>query len=142
MGQAWYSFLLENLLGGEYAGAMMDQVLNHMENHLSCGMVFPEDPNVLGWARNKKNAENIFNKFNIKDRALQEDFNFPVGSMFWARVPALKHFWDLNLQWNHYDIEPIPYDGTIVHALERLFAISLANTTNDWAVTTVPGISR
>ncbi len=43
--------------------------------------------------------------------------------MFWARREVLKPFFDLKLQDFDYPPEPIDVDGTILHTLERLFAI-------------------
>jgi lipopolysaccharide biosynthesis protein len=37
-----------------------------------------------------------------------------------ARAAALKPLFDLRLGWDEYPDEPAPYDGTILHALERL----------------------
>jgi lipopolysaccharide biosynthesis protein len=47
--------------------------------------------------------------------------------MFWARVDALKPFFDLNLSWDDYPEEPLPCDGTMLHALERLIPAVVRN---------------
>ena len=47
-------------------------------------------------------------------------FDFPGGTMFWARPEALKLLFDLGLDGNDYPDEPVPLDGTILHAIERL----------------------
>ncbi|TIC78511.1 glycosyltransferase [Crenobacter intestini] len=139
VGAAWNRFLLENLLGGK-SGAMMDRILGVMSNTPSIGMVFPDDPNVVGWSANKPFATSLAGRLGIKD--LPEHFVFPVGTMFWARVDALKHFWALGLEWNDYPEEPLPYDGSMLHALERLFPLGLAESANQCALTNVTGMSR
>jgi lipopolysaccharide biosynthesis protein len=69
-------------------------------------------------------------------------FNFPIGTMFWMRSEALRPFVDLGLTWSDYPNEPAPNDGTVLHALERLFGV--VPQIQGWrtAVTHTPGISR
>ena len=68
--------------------------------------------------------------------------NFPVGSMFWMRSNVLKSFVDLNLDWVDYPAEPISDDGTILHALERLFGIIPILAGWKSAVTNIRGVTR
>ena len=139
MGATWYRFLLENLLGGDF-GAMMDSILGFMATNSKIGMVFPDDPNVVGWGANKSFALDLAGKLGIE--ALPDNILFPVGSMFWARVDALENFFKLNLQWDDYPEEPLPYDGSLLHAIERLFPMGLVNGVNQCAVTYVERVSR
>jgi glycosyltransferase involved in cell wall biosynthesis len=139
VGAVWYRFLLENLLGGE-SGAMMDRILGYMSRTPSIGMVFPDDPNVVGWDANKSFAASLAGRLGITE--LPEHFVFPVGNMFWARVDALKRFWLLDLDWNDYPDEPLPNDGSLLHALERLFPLGLEEGANQCALTNVSGMSR
>jgi glycosyltransferase involved in cell wall biosynthesis len=139
MGAAWYRFLLENLMGGQ-SGAMMDRILGFMINRPSIGMVFPDDPHVVGWSANKPFAAALTERLGITE--LPEHLVFPVGTMFWARVDALKRFWELGLDWDDYPEEPLPYDGSMLHALERLFPLALAGSANQCALTNVTGMSR
>lgn len=41
--------------------------------------------------------------------------------MFWIRSSVLGKFVELELVWRDYAAEPLPIDGTIVHAIERLW---------------------
>jgi lipopolysaccharide biosynthesis protein len=62
--------------------------------------------------------------------------------MFWARQGALRSLYALGLQWHDYPAEPVGYDGTMLHAIERLLPqVCLANGYR-YAVTHVPGHSR
>ena len=45
---------------------------------------------------------------------------FPVGNMFWARVDAILPFFT-NIQMSDFPIEKGQVDGTIAHAIERLW---------------------
>lgn len=139
VGKIWYRFLLENLLGGE-SGAMADSILARMESDASIGMVFPDDPNIVGWNDNRAIAETIAERIGLDK--LPEHFVFPVGTMFWARTAALVPLMSLKLDWNDYPEEPLPYDGTLLHAIERLFSLSLSVSNLRSAVTNVIGLTR
>ena len=137
--ERWRTFLLENLLGSQL-NRMMDRILGFMSNTPTIGMVFPDDPNIVGWDKNKPCAEELAERLGITK--LPENFSFPVGTMFWARVDALRRFWAMGLDWEDYPEEPIPIDGTILHALERLLPLGLTPELNQCAVTHVAGVTR
>jgi glycosyltransferase involved in cell wall biosynthesis len=139
VGKTWYWFLLENLLGGE-SGAMADRILAKMNGDTSIGMVFPDDPNVLCWGANRPFAESLSVRLGLQE--LPEHLVFPVGTMFWAKSSALTPIMDLNLGWNDYPEEPLPYDGSLLHAIERLFPLSLSKCNLRFATTNVIGVTR
>jgi len=138
--EAWNSFLLENIVGGEHGGAMLDAILAAMELDPAIGIVFPDDPHVIGWTKNRKFAQTLAAR--MKCGELPEHFNFPVGSMFWIRSAALAKFVELELDWRDYAPEPLPIDGTNVHAIERLFGVVPAALGMTCAVTNVRGLTR
>ena len=119
--EAWSRFLFENLLGGSDGGRMMDLALHRMQTHEKIGLIYPDDPNLVGWTRNMRVAEGVAQRMGHSN--LPRAINFPIGTMFWMRAAALKPFIDLGLDWSDYPSEPLPEDGTILHALERLFGV-------------------
>ena len=137
--EAWNTFLLENLIGGERGGAMLDEILSVMQLDPAVGIVFPDDPHVIGWTKNRKYADALAAR--MKCGELPEHFNFPVGSMFWMQALVLAKFAELELQWCDYAPEPLPIDGTIVHAIERLFGVAPASLGMTCAVTNVRGLN-
>jgi lipopolysaccharide biosynthesis protein len=74
-------------------------------------------------------------------RPLLPFFNFPLGTMFWARPAALEPLFELGLDWNDYPAEPVPIDGTIMHALERLLPFVVQHRGYRYATTHVPGVT-
>lgn len=117
----WVNLLLSGVIGGPKVGAMMDSVLAAFAARPRLGLVHPEDPRVFGWGANRAAARWVLARTgHVKP---PEAFNFPVGTMFWMRAAALAPFVDLELDWRDYPAEPLANDGTLLHALERLFGV-------------------
>jgi len=136
---AMREFLQINLLGNTKL-PMADRILSQFVQQPGLGMVFADDPNCLGWSENPDQAEALAQRLELPP--LPAAINFPVGSMFWARQGSLKSLYGLGLKWDDYPEEPLPYDGTILHAIERLLPqVCMANGYS-YAVTHVPGITR
>ena len=138
--EEWKEFNLSGVLGGELAGPMMDEIISEFHRNDQLGVVYPDDPNVFGWTSNKDSASKILSLLNIT--YFPEAINFPVGNMFWMRSEALQSFVDLGLQWRDYPIEPLANDGTMLHALERLFGVVPQLQGWSTAVTYTPGVVR
>jgi glycosyltransferase involved in cell wall biosynthesis len=138
MGKVWFSFLLANLLGGK--NRMIDTILAKMDSDKSIGLVFPDDPWIVDWGENLPFAKLLAERLAIGP--LPANINFPVGTMFWARVDAIQPLFNLNLGWEEYPNEPLPYDGSMLHAIERLLPIIVTENGFKLAVTNVPGVSR
>jgi lipopolysaccharide biosynthesis protein len=136
----WVEFTLSNMLGSDQAGPMIDPVLTAMVADERVGMIYPEDPHIPGWGQNTDVAEQIAVQLGVG--ALPSAFNFPVGTMFWARSDALRPFVELGLSWSDYPSEPIANDGTMLHALERLFGAVPTHKGWKTQVTYTPGIHR
>jgi lipopolysaccharide biosynthesis protein len=122
MGAAWGNSILNNLLGNKKA-PMLDLILNEMEIENKIGIVVPEDPNIVGWDKNLEAAKKILNDLEIKEE-LPINFNFPIGAMFIARDVAIKFINNPKLKNLDYPKEPVPRDGTVLHAIERLMGFT------------------
>lgn len=46
----------------------------------------------------------------------------PLGTMFWFRPLALKPLYDYNWEYEDFPQEPNGYDGTLLHAIERIYS--------------------
>ena len=137
--QSWRNFLLKNLLGTNSI-PMADKIISSMLNDDKLGLVFPEDPTCVGWNANKVKAEELAKLVGLQ--SLPDSFNFPVGTMFWTKKGALNSLLSLNLTWSDYPQEPIPYDGTILHAIERLLPIIVESSGYTCAQTYLPKVKR
>jgi glycosyltransferase involved in cell wall biosynthesis len=138
LGETWREFLWQNLLGDLYP--MMDIILDRFAADDGLGIIFAADPHLCDWDDNEEIATALAKKMEI-EQPLPPFFEFPNGTMFWARAVALKPLFDLRLGWDEYPDEPAPYDGTILHALERLLPFAVRRESYRFASTHVPGIT-
>ena len=135
-GAKWRKYLITNLLGQD-GNRMADKILTDMTNDEKLGLVFPEDPFCVGWTSNYDKASIMAKKIGIRD--IPRSLNFPVGNMFWVRSGALSKLYNLKLGWNDYPLEPIGYDGTILHAIERLLPLIAESNGYSYKMTFVSG---
>jgi glycosyltransferase involved in cell wall biosynthesis len=135
----WREFLLQNLLGGQFPA--LDVIASLFEDQDNLGMVFPEDPNVVGWTENFTEGVKLAERIGLKSQ-LSTAIEFPVGNMFYARPKALAPLFEAGFAWDDYPSEPLPYDGTILHAMERLTPVICESQGYYWLTTEVPGVTR
>jgi len=139
LGDGWRDFLWHHLIGPSFP--MVDTILEVFASDSALGLVFPEDPHLSDWNENRPIAEDLARRIGMT-HALPTHFDFPNGTMFWARPAALQPLFSLGLRWKDYPPEPLPYDGTILHALERLLPFAAAKAGFRYATTFVPGSTR
>ena len=120
---------------------MIDEILGRFAEDEQLGLVFPSDPHLCDWDANRAIAEKLARRIGITE-TLPPFFEFPIGTMFWARVGALKPLFDLRLGWDDYPPEPVPYDGTILHTIERLLPFAAHQSGYRSATTHIPGVTR
>lgn len=135
----WCDFLFQNLVGGPEC-QMIDRILGEFQSNAEIDLIFPDDPHVVGWTENLDVARELQDKLKIS--FLPKNFNFPVGTMFWIRSSKLEPLVNLNLDWDDYPKEPVPYDGTLLHAIERVIPFLNSSNSKRIAVTNVPGCTR
>jgi glycosyltransferase involved in cell wall biosynthesis/septal ring factor EnvC (AmiA/AmiB activator) len=138
VGERWREFLWQNLLGD--AHPMLDIIIARLTTDSKLGFVFADDPHLPEWDGNRQIADELAARMGIKE-PLPPFFDFPVGTMFWARTAALKPLFNLKLDWNDYPEEPLSNDGTILHALERLLPFVAQHAGYRLAVTNVPRLT-
>jgi len=104
----------------------VDQVIKLFDSIEYLGLLCPPTPQVAAWrdlssnpyGLNLKQAKELIRGVN-KDFPFDVNPPFPVGSVFWVRKGALNNL--LNLTLSDFPEEPLPSDGTFLHALERLY---------------------
>jgi hypothetical protein len=135
----WRDFLWENLVGGRTP--MMDRIHAAFVADPTLGLVFPEDSNLNDWDLNRGAAEALATRLGVA-LPFTTHFDFPVGTMFWARTGAVRRLFDARLAWDEYPSEPLPIDGSMLHAIERVIPFIVAESGHTMATTSVPGVER
>lgn len=139
VGDRWRTFLYENLVGGREP--MLDVICAAFADRPALGLVSPEDPHLNDWDLNRPQGERLAARLGLAT-PLTTHFDFPLGTMFWARTEALRPLLEAGFDWSEYPAEPLPIDGTVLHALERLVPFVVADRGFGYAKSAVPGIVR
>jgi predicted HAD superfamily hydrolase/GT2 family glycosyltransferase len=127
----WRRQLIENLIGSEQ---IVRNVLEMFQADSKTGLIYPIS-NLLpywaySWLSNKGAAIHLQEKLKIQ-LPLNGYIDYPMGSMFWFRPEALKHFIDGTIVLEDFKEEPCGNDGTFAHAIERAIAyVAKANGFN------------
>jgi len=135
----WRRFLTANLLGTS-GTPMTDRIIQAFQADPGLGLVFPDDPTCVGWCDNLASAQPLASRLGLG--ALPQAIEFPVGTMFWARQGALSPLYNLKVRWDDYPSEPLPYDGTMLHAVERLLTCIAQGQGFHYRLTHRPGVNR
>ena len=123
-GDVWREFLLETLIGDENNAS---QVLAAF-NDRTTGLVIPEDRHCVDMGENQLFADTLCEAMKIEK--MQFANIFPLGTMFWARTRAIAPLFKLD--WDDFiEPEPLPNDGSYMHAVERVLSQVCLSTKYD-----------
>ena len=124
----WANYLIEYLAKDKHVLSQALEILDHSPEY---GIYYPITfwnlpPWVNHWLQNKGIGRHVLsNKYGI---AQSEDFfAYPAGGMFWARPSALKDILEQQWAYESFPPEPLPADGTELHALERMIPYLVKN---------------
>jgi SAM-dependent methyltransferase/glycosyltransferase involved in cell wall biosynthesis len=138
VGETWRTFCREHLLGAQHP--MMDLILKSFAEDPKLGLVLPSDPHL--WPVGQTEALDRLASRLCLSAPIPQHLFYPLGTMFWARTAALASLFELGLGWEDYPPEPLPYDGTLLHAIERLVTLVVRDRGFELAATHVPGVGR
>jgi hypothetical protein len=117
----WREFLLENLLGSP---EIVTSVFEIFARFPSIGLVssqhFLPAQTWIHWGQNLELAEQLSTRMGFT-LGPDREIDFPSGSMFWARTAALKPLLELRLSVDEFPEERGQPDGTLAHAIERIY---------------------
>lgn len=128
----WRQYLLESLVGSP---AIVASILHLFEHQPRIGMVAAQHYEPLRhwihWGGNLPHAHMLASRLGITldDQA---PLDFPSGSMFWARSAALRPVLELNLRTEDFEEEAGGKDGTLAHAIERMYFHLCERAGYDW----------
>lgn len=121
----WREYLLTSLFGNKL---QICKIFNLMAGKTNAGIVYPQNFSKLPyaaftWLSNRSNGIIWCNKLGISDFPIGY-FDFPAGSMFWAKTEALRPLFDAGITINDFPEEAGQMDATLAHCLERLFVLT------------------
>jgi lipopolysaccharide biosynthesis protein len=146
---------LENLIGTKWRQALLQTLAGSPEIVRSIMDIFQRQPNIgmiipqhfesirpfTGWNGTFEVAYGLAQRMNI-DLSLDHILDFPSGSMFWARSGCFTPLLDLNLKVEDFAPEGGQVDGTIAHAVERLFLFVCEKAGYSWIKVADPAYYR
>lgn len=121
-GKRWNSALWQEL--GSPERAM--KAVNMLHQNPRVGIVYPDVSHVVSWLNFNWNENEVPARKLLESMSLtfpKGPVAFPAGGMFAVKKAAILPLLALNLRSSDMPDEPIPVDGTILHALERLVGV-------------------
>ena len=122
VGDAWRRMLFTSLTGTpERVNGIMKLFADNPDLGMLCPPSVPCDKKWIHYGGNLLQMRQLLRKYDIEVRE-EVPIDFPMGSMFWCRPQVLAPW--LELGFSYDDFLPTAEnerDGTLAHALERLF---------------------
>ena len=121
----WRHYLFDALLGDS---ARIKKIFKAFNDDRKVGLIYPAPAEnvpyaAFTWLSNQKAGYYLLNKIGVPLNTTNY-FDFPAGTMFWARSKALRKFFSSNLTIEDFPEERGQNDGTIAHAFERSVALT------------------
>lgn len=125
VGERFMNSLFENLLGSE---AYLLNILELFEKNPHLGLLAPPIP-VHGqyfclkedaWTCCFEETRRLADKIGLSVKINEEKPPFILSTSFWCRTKALEPLWRYPFVYEDFCEEPMPEDGTISHAIERI----------------------
>ena len=122
--QGWREYLSDTLLGNEQ---QIRKIFRLLQNDELFGIVYPQNYHLLPYWANTWLANEALGRFWGSrlgiDNLPRGYFDYPAGSMFWAKVDALEPLFKAGITLDDFPEEAGQTDGTLAHALERLLVL-------------------
>lgn len=121
-GALWRRSLLDSLL----PVAVTPRLVDTFERDQALGIIYPDghlQPLTYFWGANEANVQRLCTRLGIPEPQAERD-HFISGSMCWIRMEALSPLLDTHLHASDFEPEIGQVDGTLAHAIERVFVLS------------------
>lgn len=116
----WAEYLTEYLLRDS---SVATRVLNAFAEDEALGIYYPTAFWLMpAWVNHQTMNKPFMKKWQkqLNIDYIPDFMSYPVGGMFWARPQALKGVLDQPWSYQDFPEEPLPNDGSMLHALERI----------------------
>jgi len=133
-GDDWRRMLFSSLAGSV---GRVNAVLKAFNDDPHLGMICPPShsylAHIIDYGKNFHLMQYLLHKYGVNILP-DTPIDFPVGAMFWCRSNVLSPW--LNRHFSYDDFAPTTYDerdGSLAHAMERLFLFGCGITGFSWA---------
>lgn len=139
--EQWNYCLWENSVGSK---AFIENIIYTFKKNNNLGLLVPPSPITENleygysnlWGENFELTEKLANQMNLNCNL---DNSFPpiaLGTVFWAKTEALKPLFQIEWKYENFKPEPLPDDGTLSHAIERIlpYVAQDAGYTTGWVM--------
>lgn len=119
----------ENLWGNMiFSNGYINRAIQLMKNE-NYGILLPPKPigqymdsmYIGAWNDDFDNVKTLASELQLNiDISIDDSSLIAIGSAFWCKVKALKKLFDYEWTYESFPDEPMPNDGTISHAIERI----------------------
>lgn len=125
IGQAFMNLLWENMLKSpEY----IENVLNCFDENPRLGLLGPPAPyhstylssGVESWTRSYPESVKLAERLKLNCALSPNKHPFVLGTAFWCRTSAMKALFEYGFEYESFPPEPLPGDGSLNHAIERI----------------------
>ena len=131
-GRTFQSHCLDSLI---YNNSYVNRIIETFEENPKLGILTPpwpifgcwDGPASCNFESNISEISQLYKSFKM-EIPLDTNILFPVGTMFWVRRNALSTLLKRNWQIEDFPEEPMANDGTILHAMERMYCLFAQNT--------------
>ena len=133
VGATFRDVLWENNLASP---SYITEIIKEFDNNPSLGLIVP--PKIYHgtyfndyisdfWSANLNEAKDVLDQMGIISNISREFPPLSIGNCFWAKYDALEHLFDLYWDYEDFPGEPMPGNGTVSHALERIYGYVAAS---------------
>ena len=119
----WREYILNSLFEDPARIALFIRALNERRYGIIYPQCFYNLPYMANtWLANAGLARAWAPRFGV-DVLPDGYFDFPAGSMFWARMDAVRPLLEAGLDWSDFPPEQGQTDGTLAHCIERMLGV-------------------
>ena len=114
----------KHLLDGLFISDIHIRKIFYIMENKNVGMVYPETFIRMPycghtWLRNTASRDELLERIGVDSYLPETYFDYPMGTMFWAKVDAIRQFFEADIKTGEFPAENKQNDGTIAHAFER-----------------------
>lgn len=126
IGKSFMYNMWENLLKNSL---YIENIIYTLQQNPRLGFLSPPEPyhadhfHVMGneWTNCFQKTRELTDKLRLRVKLSEDKGPFALSTSFWCRTSALKALFEYPFSYEDFPMEPLPLDGTLSHAIERIF---------------------